>query len=105
MTEARKNKKLTQKALAELINLSPMRISHYESDNRQPDIEVIKKISKALEVSPDWLIGIVDKKTAIDDSGLKEIDYKILSLFNSLSADEQAEWIAYADFLRQRRLK
>lgn len=82
-----------------------MRISHYENDNREPNIESIKKISKALEVSPDWLIGIVDKKTAIDDSGLKEIDYKILSLFNSLSADEQAEWIAYADFLRQRRLK
>lgn len=38
MTEARKNKGLTQKELAPKMNVSPMRISHYESNGREPDI-------------------------------------------------------------------
>jgi len=63
MSIARQEKKLTQKALAGILNVSPMRISHYENDNREPDIENIKKISKILEVSPDWLLGLSDKKT------------------------------------------
>lgn len=78
MAEARKEKGLTQKELAHKLNVSPMRISHYESDNREPDISTIKKISSALEVRPDWLLGLSDKKiTANNDDDLSIADKRI----------------------------
>ena len=101
MSEARKNKQLTQKRLAEILGVSPMRISHYESNSREPDIENIKKISHVLEVSPDWLIGTTKEPTIID-GGLKA---EILKIFASMSPEEQVQWVEYAEFLRQRRLR
>ena len=74
MAEARKGKELTQKKLAALLGVSPMRISHYESNNREPDIESIKKISAVLEVSPNWLLGLatIKKPVTSKDDGLNE---------------------------------
>ena len=81
MAEARKNKGLTQKELAHKLNVSPMRISHYESDNRDTDIANIKKISAILEVSPDWLLGLSDKKiTANNDDDLSIADKRIAEI-------------------------
>lgn len=62
IAEARKEKQLTQKKLAEIMGVSPMRINHYENNNREPDIESIKKLSDILDINPDWLIGLSEHK-------------------------------------------
>lgn len=49
LKEARKEKKLTQDELANLIGVSSSMISRYESEKNEPDIETMKKISKVLE--------------------------------------------------------
>jgi transcriptional regulator with XRE-family HTH domain len=54
---ARNKKGLNQKQFAELIGITPTRLNYWEKDKREPDVTMIWKIIKALEISGDWLIG------------------------------------------------
>ncbi|EGW39356.1 helix-turn-helix transcriptional regulator [Desulfosporosinus sp. OT] len=57
MKNAREEKGLTQKELAEILFLGESTISFYESDKREPKFDILYKISEALEISVDYLIG------------------------------------------------
>ncbi|MDE1488727.1 helix-turn-helix domain-containing protein [Xenorhabdus bovienii] len=46
----RKMAKLKQKDLAELVGLTPSAISHYETGIRVPDINISKRLIRALEI-------------------------------------------------------
>ena len=48
LKEYRKKADLTQTQLAELVGQTPGSISHYETANRVPDLEVAKKIVDVL---------------------------------------------------------
>ncbi len=52
----RKQKGLTQQALADAIGLHVTQVKRYESDSSQPSLEAIKKISQTLRVTTDYLI-------------------------------------------------
>lgn len=53
----RKEKKLTQKELAEQIGISQKSYSHWESGKNEPSLENLIKLADLLEVSLDWLFG------------------------------------------------
>lgn len=52
----RKEKGLSQQALADAIGLHVNQIKRYETGSSQPSLETLKKISKALRVSIDSLV-------------------------------------------------
>jgi len=52
----RKEKGLTQQALADLIEMHVIQIRRYESGASQPTLDVIRKLALALSVSADMLI-------------------------------------------------
>lgn len=58
----RKEKGLTQQALAELINLHVIQIRRYESGVSQPTLDVIRRLAVALQVSADVLIFGADER-------------------------------------------
>ena len=65
--EARKAKKLTQAQLGKLIGVSGSMIGQYENGLRNPKFETISKISKALEVSTSYFLGLsIDDNSSID---------------------------------------
>lgn len=49
--------KLTQRQLAEKMNMSKSSISYYESGNKMPSPDVLTKFSQYFEVSIDVLMG------------------------------------------------
>ena len=57
IVQARENKGLNQKQLAELLEISPTRLNYWEKDKREPDVPMIWKLIETLDVSGDWLIG------------------------------------------------
>ena len=60
--QARKGKGLTRKALADLTDdLKPSRISNWEYGMRTPGPEEVKQLSKALDVSPAFLMCLTEK--------------------------------------------
>lgn len=46
----RKKKGMTQKDLAEILDVTTRTIQNYESDNREPSIDILTKIAAALEI-------------------------------------------------------
>ena len=67
--EARNSKQLTQKKLAEIINMSKTSICLYEKGVKTPSLKVFEKLASALDVSPEYLMG--------NDLGVMENEHKI----------------------------
>ena len=65
LKDAREAAGLRQNKLAELVNVSPQTISGYEKaiDGKLPSLDVAVELSKILNVSLDWLLGINDGKS------------------------------------------
>lgn len=57
---ARKAKKLTQEQLASSLNTTKATISNWENGHSTPSNDMLILISKNLECSVDYLLGIID---------------------------------------------
>lgn len=65
LKEARLKRNLSQKEVADQIGVAKSTYSLYESGNREPSVQTIKKISDVLNVSADELLGMTDQPTTI----------------------------------------
>lgn len=52
----RRERSLTQQALADATDIHVQQIKRYEAGTSQPSAEALKKIAKAFSVSTDWLL-------------------------------------------------
>lgn len=52
----RKMKDLTQKELANAVQLDQSAISHFERNKKKPDMDTLKKIADVLNISVDFLL-------------------------------------------------
>ncbi|KXH90484.1 MULTISPECIES: helix-turn-helix transcriptional regulator [Bacillus] len=57
LRELRKEKKLTQRELAQTLKLSESTIGMYERNERQPDYATLNSIANYFEVTTDFLLG------------------------------------------------
>ena len=57
LTTARESKNMSQKALADILGVDPVSVNRWEHGNSRPDWENLRKISKALGVSIDYLLS------------------------------------------------
>lgn len=87
----RKEKKLTQKQLADKIGVSEITIRRYEKNINTPTVIILNKIAEALEVSRDELLTSYDTvKYELEKSllnGSSDIT-KLVSQFEILSKEE-----------------
>jgi transcriptional regulator with XRE-family HTH domain len=96
----RKEKGLRQKELAEKTGMSPTTINYYEKDKREPDIERIKKLAEALDVTGGELIGQDQAITEKNISG-EEIMFALLDGDVEDITDEMFEDVKrYAQFIK-----
>lgn len=110
--KARKNAGLTQAELANKCGIGTRTIQQYESNSRQPNLLRFGKIAKALNTTVYELIG--DDWSGIDINGAfaPEAEAKkepapiagsgsnwdrLLSIFNQLSPEDQAELVSVAE--------
>lgn len=97
--EVRKEKKISQDALAKKIGVHAAVIGRYERDEVKPSIEMASQIAEALEVSLDYLVGntnlILDKGIVkrIQDSQLldKENKNHLFALMDAFLMDYKAK--------------
>ena len=81
----RKNKEMTQDALAQALMVSPQSISKWECGDGYPDITLLPTIANFFEVTVDELIGN-DEISAKED-----VQKNFFNVINSLSLDEQLD--------------
>ena len=57
LKEARKNKALTQRKLAEMIGAKHNSISDWEKHKCRPDMDTVELLCGILEITPSYLVG------------------------------------------------
>lgn len=87
LRELLEERELSQKQLAEDLNISASAVGNYVRNNREPDFETLKKFADYFHVSTDFLLNYHTKE--------KEhyLDQKILQIFHSLTAEQQELYI------------
>ena len=85
LKEIRKQKGFTQKQVADYLECNPYVYSRYESETREPPIDVLIKLSRFLGVSIDTIVG---NDYTPEDGGLST--YEVALLRAAQMADERA---------------
>lgn len=67
----RKERAMTQQALADQVGCHVTMIRRYEANETQPTLEVIRKLARALSVSADALVFEQDERNPVDELRLQ----------------------------------
>lgn len=112
LKEIRTSLKLTQQEMANKLNISRVRYNQYETGKRQPDNEMLKIISKTLNMSIDYLLGRSDIKNPDE---LLDHNNKLVTVlydeemqaafkdYDSWTVEDKKELIAYLNAKRVMR--
>jgi len=84
--KARLAKELTQKQLAELLNVTDATINRYEKDLRKPDPQMLKAIADVLGVSVDYLLNGEEGKVTQPISNVQPVDMVMLPILANIRA-------------------
>lgn len=63
LRQVRELRQLSQKDLGERVGTSDKQIYRYENGTNEPTADILTRIAQALEVSADYLLGMVDSPT------------------------------------------
>ena len=98
LKEARKQKKLSQEKLSEMLNVSQSAISSYESGARKPDIDFLPQIAKALDVSVSYLLGR-DEQPQTSPSPADRQRQDVEAMLRAMSETDLEKVYDYARFI------
>ena len=97
-------KNITQRELAEKINVTEVTISRYLSGERSPRIEIVNKIAEFFNVSIDYLFGKEDLKNSnIDTSNDKRLVAFYEGYNNLDEADKDVLMATFDAFIKARK--
>lgn len=102
LKELRKNKKLTQKEVAEKIGVARTTYAMYEQNRREPDNETFQKIADFFNVTTDYLLGRSNypELTAEQERKVDKKVVELLKIIESMPEEKREELeekiIAYA---------
>ena len=111
LKKIRNAKKMTQKKLADMVEVSPSSISQYESGSKSPSFEVALKIAEALNCESadlvterDGLLNLIEDKKipATNSDGLTTDLIELSNLYPSMTEEDAADLLLYAKFLVNR---
>jgi len=92
ITHYRKKIKISQKALAKAVGVSPPMISRYEADERKPNITVLISIAKVLNTTSDALLGGAPPPDMVVQD---RDEYNLLRSFRALNGLGRDKMLAY----------
>ena len=95
LKKIREEKGLSQSDLAKKADFQTAAISHFETGQRKPSFDNLKRLVDALNVSIDYLLG-----REIKDAG--DIAEKVFRNFEKLSTEDQQKIKDFAEFLSQK---
>jgi len=94
----RKNKKLTQEYMANLLGITRQGYGKYEKSEAQPDFTTLEKLANFFGVTTDYLLGREENKVKVGDQDiiLTTDEYKVFEelkkhpvLFHDLASDPE----------------
>lgn len=58
LLELRRGAGLTQKQVADALDIHSVTYLHYEKDQREPPLELVVRLEAFFDVTTDWLLGV-----------------------------------------------
>lgn len=96
---------MTQKQLAEALDLSPSALGNYIQGTREPDYGTLIRIADYFHVTTDFLLNHSAKAHSADKA-LVHKEEQLLHIFRSLTEEQQEFYLEQGQiFLRQNRKK
>ncbi len=94
---------LSQAELAARAGLTAAAISQFETDSRDPNLESLEKLAKALEVTTDYLLGRkkYDESDAAENAQFKALFRKV----GKLSDEAKKQLLNYAEYLEEKDVR
>ena len=87
---ARHQQGLSQESLADKAGMKPAAISHFETGGRKPSLDNLRKLSDALQVTADFLLGRVDEM----DGLVETADVAFRNGYEQLTAEQREAALA-----------
>ena len=63
--ELRESLKMTRNQLAEKVGISTSMLYYYEKEQKVPSAEVLARICEVLDISADYLLGLIDEPKSL----------------------------------------
>ena len=99
LKQLRKEKKVSQKTLADALFISQQAIAKWESDKSSPNPETVRKIAEYFNVSTDYLLEVDPVKPAKEPkSKISDDDVKV-ALFGGDSEVTDEMWNEVQNFV------
>ncbi len=95
----RKEKKLTQIKLGEMLNYGYTAIANYESGRNQPAIADLKKIASIFDVSLDYLLGVTNVRRPYATDEDSEDFQHFQSYYTQLNPNSRQLALLFMEFL------
>ena len=90
ITELRREKNMTQRRLAEELNISQGNLCDWEKGRTEPDIAKLCQLAAYFEVSLDYLVGNADESEIVyTERNLKHDETNLLNLFAQLTPERR----------------
>lgn len=105
LRQLRRNKKITQSELADILGLKPTAISNYESKRNEPSFEKLVALSKFFDVSCDYLLGVSDTYLPISKDILDKEIVDFFNMYQQLNFDHSKEIRDFTDYLIHKQEK
>ncbi len=93
LKKLRKERKLSQQELAEILGLSQQSINKYENHDVQPDFHTLKKMADFFQTSVDYLIGHNEVLSVASNDGscfLTAAEVTLLKEYRSLNDSQKS---------------
>jgi transcriptional regulator with XRE-family HTH domain len=100
LASLRKARGLTQQQLGEQAGVSKRVIAYYEGETNYPPTHLILPLSKALNVTPDELLGVKQTKEIVDP-GFAAL-WRRLKVLETFSEKERKAVLQYVDFIAEK---
>lgn len=101
LKELREEMGMSQKALAEKLDMSQSAISFYETGARMPEIVACNKFANYFDVSLDYFTKRSDVRKYIDNTKLTSQEIQLLSNFKKLNSTKKSKVLAYIEGLME----
>ena len=108
LVAAREKKGLSQKALAELLDITPTRLNYWEKNKREPDFYYFSQIIEVLDVEANELLGLsktADQLNRNKDFSLSKTEQRLISDFRNLSEQGQDYILQTMDMVKDKYKK
>lgn len=102
LKKIREERKLTQQAMADMLQIQRPTYTRYETGEREPDFETVLKISELLSVSTDFLLGKTDIPSSID-AQLSDAEFALYGEAKDLTDEEKQKVLDFIKFTKSQR--